>query len=115
MFFAVTKDDKVISGQELEWSGIPADVVIKSLQCKLQDTSGRVIANFEVEGFDEYGFQRYDLVAQQGLIGRGIQLLARRGEVVVVHDVDIHSGTTRISSISQDACSYRKDLWRSGC
>lgn len=113
MFTLTLEDGSVITNTL--WVDVEPDVRVVSIELKIASQFGRVVANHVLDQCDWYGFQRYDVVNQHGLLQSGVQLLGRLGDSVTVVDVDFGSGRTSVSMVPLQRCTYNPSLWRQGC
>lgn len=112
--FRLTLDDGSVITDTL-WTDVDPSVRVVSIELRIASQLGRVVANHVLEHCDFYGFQRYDVVDQHGLLQSGVQLLGRLGDSVTVVDVDFGSGRTSVSMVPIQRCTYSASLWRQGC
>lgn len=117
MFYLETTDGRTFHGRDVHWQDLPTDIVVTSLQLHVMTPMGSQIANHELKDFDAFGFQRYDHVFSSGpqRHSGGVQLLAKKKDIVVVVEVEFSTGKCSITSIHESACGYNPSLWRQGC
>jgi hypothetical protein len=103
--WTITCDDgRKISEADFLWTNLPPDIRIQSLQA----------AGASLSGCSAYGFQRYDLSGVNGLIlDHGLQLLGRRGDLVIVIDCHPRRGAC-VSVVPATEITYHQELWRRG-
>lgn len=115
MFIAHLEDGTVVSERDCFWHDVPRTVKIKKLQAAADGVCD------SIEGFDAYGFQKYQITGIQGpdqgkVISWGCQLIGvdEKAGVVVTVDINPVSGMRETTRTELTDLSYSRELLRSG-
>lgn len=101
MWSATAADGRVFSE---DWPSVPRDARIVELVYR-----GAVV----LRDCDAIGFQFFDISTIDGeKVSSGAQLLGRRGDVVVVVEIDDRAGTVVTRLVPAAAVTYNPELWR---
>lgn len=104
MWQATAADGRVFTGRSTPWPDVPRDAKLTSL------TYRGAVALRDCEA---YGFQHFDLSTMEGaLVTSGAQLLGRRGDFVVVIEIDDQAGTVVSRLVPASEITYNPELWR---
>jgi len=104
MWQATAADGRVFTERTTLWPHMPRDAKLTSLTYR-----GAVA----LRDCDAYGFQRFDLSTIEGaLVTSGTQLLGRRGDIVVVIEIDDQAGTVVSRLVPAAEVTYNPELWR---
>ena len=110
MFAIVTDKGLTLNERELFWTDVPPDVRIRELHfVPSVGQPGRM------EGFDSYGFQRFQIQLVDGKgVGRGAQLIGVRGQEATIVEINEVTGARKMSKIPLSELTYNRELLRHG-
>lgn len=123
MFVIETADGRRFTEDFCYWHDLPRDLVIARIGIKftLVDTGAGVTMNVAddfVTGFDEYGFQKYEIVSQDPAIPRiaGAQIIgiSRAARTFVTLDVNMSTGERLCAMRPLSEMTYKPELLRPG-
>jgi hypothetical protein len=119
MFLIETSDGQRISEDNCYWHDLPKGIAIKKIGvCLSVDVNGQkmLVADDFVEGFDEYGFQKFDSVGIGGGRQTGAQIIAvsHDADKVMVLEVNLSTGHRHTTWKKLSELTYRPDLLRPG-
>lgn len=119
MFLVVLEDGSEVSGANIRWHDLPANVTIKALGARIVlDRAGieTLLCDELIEGFDSYGFQMYQVhePGNEAVVGQGVQFLCVAGDRFLTVDVNLVTGQRRSTWKPLSEMTYRRDLLRCG-
>lgn len=119
MFTATLDDGTTLTGDKMKWDDVPSDARIRSLGVRLALRDGDTtlqLADDLYEGFEQYGFQQYDVRPMDGgpPIGLGVQILCVSNQQFLTVDINLSRGVRRSVWRPLSGMTYRRDLLRRG-
>ncbi len=116
MFTAILDDGFRLTGDKIHWHEIPEKQKIRSLGVRIGTEEGFTVADDMYEGFEQYGFQKYEVKPLDGgqSIAGGVQLLLVSGDRFLTVDINFTTGQRRSVWRPLDEMTYNRSLLRAG-